>query len=175
MKKFFFASAFLIIVSLTGCAAVPEYKQVSNDTNGAYIVPKINTLKLLSSAATVDVVSGPAVCGEKFPDPKRIFRLTQGNPLISSLNSDGAWIQSGMPINMVVMVLVDGFNCGQALAFLPEQGAKYRLDINGKSASSRNIPPTCEVLISKIDSDGKDLGPAQGVKPLVCIDKSQVK
>lgn len=174
MKNFLIT--FLIIASLSGCVAVPEYKQIANDANGAYIVPRLTTVKLLAGAATVDVVNGPAVCGEKYPDRKRIFRLAQGNPLISSLNPDGAWVPAGMPINIVVMVLMDGFNCAQSLAFLPEHGAKYRLDINGKSSFSQyNPPPTCEILISKIDGTGKDLGPATELSSLACIEKSQVK
>jgi hypothetical protein len=175
MKNFSFVTTSLIIASLSGCVAVPEYKQIANDANGAYIVPRLTTVKLLAGATTVDVVNGRAVCGEKYPDPKRIFRLAQGNPLISSLNPDGAWVPSGMPINIVVMVMMDGFNCGQALAFLPEQGGKYRLDINGKSSFSQYTPPTCEILISKIDGAGKDLGPAPELRPLACIEKSQVK
>ena len=175
MKAFSFLITVFVITGLCGCVAIPEYKQIANNSNGAYIVPSLTTLKLLAGAATVDVVDSPAICGEKYLDPKRIFRLAQGNPMISNLNQDGAWVPSSMPINLVVMVMMDGFNCGQAISFLPEQGGKYRLDISGKSSFSKYIPPTCEILVSKIGATGQDLGPAPELRPLPCIEKSHIK
>ena len=172
--KYFHTTIFSIVIAcLSGCVGVPEYKQNANNSNGAYIVPTLTTEKLLSGAATVDVINGPAVCGEKYPDPKRIFRLAQGNPLISSLNPEGAWVPSAVPINIVVLVLMDGVYCGQAFSFRPEHGGKYRLDIKGKSSFSQYIPPTCEILVSKIDGAGKDLGPAPEFRPLACIEKAK--
>lgn len=161
------------LACLAGCVAVPEYKQTATEATGAYLIPKVETSTLVSGAATVSLFDDPAVCGEPFPNLRHVFKISKGNPLISNLNADGAWVPANVKTNLSVMVLLDGGFCGMAFSFTPKQGQRYQLNIHGVRGKMLPFqPPSCEVSVAMIDSAGRKTGYPSDFQTTVCTPKS---
>ncbi|MHA7681574.1 hypothetical protein [Cupriavidus sp. PET2-C1] len=155
------------IVILSGCATKTRYIEPNSAAPRARLSIDVQTVKLISGFATVDVVAGPSKCGQEYPDSKRAIVISRGNPLISNINAEGIWVNADQPIHLVTMMGMDGFSCGQALSFTPEAGGNYQLRAVGQSSFNRYAAPTCKVqVVSRSNPNGSDV---EASKPLGCI------
>lgn len=156
-----------LIIALSGCAAKTRYVEPSPTAPRARLSIDARTVKLISGFATVDIVAGPSRCGEAYPDSKRAIVISQGNPLISSINAEGIWVSADQPIHLVTMMGMDGFSCGQALTFTPNAGEDYQLQAVGQSSFNRYVAPTCKVQV--VSYSASTTSEAAVSTPLACV------
>lgn len=156
-----------MVVVLSGCATKARYIEPNTAAPRAQLSIGVQTVKLISGFATVDVVAGASKCGEAYPDSKRAIVISQGNPLISNINAEGIWVNADKPIHLVTMMGMDGFSCGQALSFTPEAGGNYELQAVGQSSFSRYVAPTCKVQV--VVRSNPNASEAEVSRPLECI------
>lgn len=141
---------------LSGCTSLPAYEQASQEQDRAFVKPVLSTTKLLAGVGNVYAFERPATCGEKFPGQKKLLTISQGNPLVKDINGGGVWIPAGKRFYFSTLVLMDGFQCGQAASFMPEKNGSYEMRLSGESSFNRYVPAKCSVKMMKLEGEKGD-------------------
>jgi len=147
----------LSAISLTACTAIPVYQLPESTKAKAYLSFEYteNNFSLnptifgkpfaISSVGKISLIDGPLMCAEIHKNPQKLFVISHGNPLISDLNKDGAWVEAERKLLFHAMSIPNPKNiCGRVASFTPKAGEKYVIHLD----QSEDV--SCSVNVSKI-------------------------
>ena len=142
---------------LSACTPIPVYQFPESSKAKAYLSFEYteNNFSLnltnfgkqfaISSVGKISLIDGPLMCAEIHKNPRKLFVLSHGNPLISDLNKDGAWVEAERKLIFHAMSIPNPKNiCGRVASFTPKAGGKYVIHLD----QSEDV--SCSVNVSEI-------------------------
>jgi len=128
---------------LAGCVSAPTYVLPDSVTDRAFLKVDHKDRSIISGALRVDRRTEPPACSNLFMNPafqgsEKVIMKSFGNPLITDINPDGAWIPAGERLMFSAIWMADSSHCTVTAAFTPEKNSHYVLGLETFSKDGRS-------------------------------------
>lgn len=120
----------LLATALSGC--LTAYPVVKDTKSAAFIKFERNiTEPLLGSITRYVNVDDKHQCRESYGDQKLLAVHNRGNPLVSDLNVDGLYVNSGKDFRILINTVAGGAWCDVIARMDVQAGQQYKIIVDG--------------------------------------------
>jgi len=149
---------------LSGCLA--SYPKVKDTKNASFIKFERKMIDpVLGSITRYANVDNKQKCHEPYSDHKLLAVQNRGNPLVSDLNLEGLYVNSGDNFRILINTVAGGASCDVIVSLDAQAGQNYKILTEGNVYIGVN---KCSAKIYKQASNGNAYEPIQFKEYIEC-------
>jgi len=165
------AAVLLFPLLAAGCVSAPTYVLPQDVADRAFLKVDHRDRSIISGALRVDRRTGPPACRNLLMNPafqgsEKLIMKSFGNPLITDVNPDGAWIPAGQKMIFSAIWMADSTHCTVTAAFTPEKDVHYVL---GLETFSKDSKPYCQPRVMAAAQAGAGAPMRIALESVACV------